>query len=501
MSEKLCNSTFETDTQTTLARKLIEADLPLAAKAFGIDLGESEIVAANSATCPEDDFLKRVEKIAAITGDELLAEKVSQKRRFPELNHALDLIAMTVLEIYAERFYSFYQDGQPVFIRTEISDFPEWYNTCQDIASQIFIADELENILVISCFKNQAQKSPLLWKLLKSTIATETIRLGHLYPDRDMARRIFTELMQKLRELLTIREQHESSLQLGEHPEELIPYIWANILKNLLNRNLCDTLDNINALAYLHYAAEKTESITGTAAYTELKKGLLLFSDGQQRTWPHQLRKLFLDQTLVEALLRYRFTHGLVAVNCYLAFLTAEQDGGLQLEPRDEDAIVLNGLLLTQTGFLRSSGIYDPSIREQFLRDACYFRNMRNTTTHQAGGGFFRWREDMKASRILLEDGLERMLHKLEHLQQETQQAISLKQTTVSKLESKPDNNKPTLLEKIFKDTRRESDHEWIESLSIEIKHNEKTLKEIDQIHQHYQKVVHFIKNVSGFFD
>ena len=107
----------------------------------------------------------------------------------------------------------------------------------------------------------------------------------------------------------------------------------------------------------------------------------------------------------------------------------------------------------------------------------------------------------MKTSRTQLESGLGAILDKLKNLQQQTLQAIQNKQTTVSKLEAEPYTNKPSLLAKLFKDTPCETHHDLIDSLVMDIKRDQKALKDIDQIQKHYQEVVHFIRNVSGFFD
>lgn len=487
----------EDASQEEIIEKLIETDLLVAAEVFGARIDEENRAAIDTSTCSEKDFLQKVLKIADISGDKLLAENAKQKISHPDLKYPLSPATLSVLEIYSERFYSFWENGELITIKSEISDFPQWYNTARDISGETFTADEMENILVMCCAKEPAQKAPLLRKLLDNVIDSETIRLGYLYPDRDMANRILTDFFQKLKELLLIREQHDSSLQLGEHPEDLIPYVWANIIKNLLNQQFNEALDNINALAYLLYAAEKTESITGTAAYAELKKGLFLFEEGKQCTWPNEIRKMFLDPTMVEALMRYRFTHGLIAVNTALSYRYAEN---IHLNPSDEDAIVLNGLLLTPTGYIRSSGFKDTPIREQFVRNVDYFKNIKKVFGRQTLGKYFLWRKDMKSTCESLEKQLRLDLSKIDGFIKQKGENISLKENRIIRSETKPEMENKSFLKKLWRGAPTEEHLDEPEILRDEIEKDKKSLENLLRIRKTHEEAAGLINKLAGFF-
>lgn len=428
MADQSLGKKIVEDSTAEVIAKLMEAGLLPAAAAFGAHLDPKETAALAVSTCSVKDFCKKVLLLAEITGDNLLAENLRKRSKCHDLKYSLSPTALSISEIYAERFYSYWQDGKQLFIRTEISDLPQWYNTTCEKADAVFDAAVLENVLVMSCAKERASKAPLLKKLIDNVVSSETIRLGYLYPDRETAIRIFEDFCQKMKDLLLIRELHGSSLQLGEHPEEFIPYVWSNILKNLLNHKLVEAFDNINALAYLHYAAEKTESLIGTAAYAELKKGLLLFDGGKQCTWPNEIRRMFLNPTLVEALMRYRFAHGLIAINTALAFRLAEEQRDAGLDPRDEDAVVLNGLSLTRSGYIRSPGFKDVAVREEFVRNLNYFKSIRKTFESHTRDSFFSWHNKMKSDCELLEAQLRSGMRIIDRLLAEGNQAIQSKQ-------------------------------------------------------------------------
>jgi len=360
-----------------IRQKLREANLFLAAEAFGEEPEPGRSEAIDSATCSDAEFVRRVQQIAEITGDRLLAERIRQREQYQGLVRSLSPTTVSVLKTYSQRFYSFWDAGKQVFIQSDLADFREWYNRVVARSEEIFTPEEMERTLAMSCSRDQVKKSPLLVKLLDNVADTEAIRIGYLYPVREMSFEILSDLFTKLKELLLIRDMSDSALQLGDHPEELIPYAWANIIKSLLNGQLNDALDHINILAYVHYAAQQTESkITGTDAYTKLKKEFVLFNQEIQRNWPNEIRKMYLDPAIQEMLDRYRFAHGLVALNTHLAFVFARGGGGKYLEDRDEDVLVYNGLILTQTGYVKSSGFDDKPVRDQFLRDTAFFREL-----------------------------------------------------------------------------------------------------------------------------
>ncbi len=440
-----------------LARKLKEAGLDLAAEAFGYEPEAAERRAVNAATCPEGEFEERVRRIAEITGDRLLAERVEQRLEHPGLKRALSPAMRLALDIYADRFYSFWDEGQQVFIRSELSDLAEWYPWGVDRSEAVFTEAEMEAILGMSCARDQMKKSPLLRKLIDHIRDSEIVRVGYFYPIRDMAREVLSDLFTKLRELLLIRERHESAMQLGEHPEELIPYIWANIVKSLMNVEVGEALGHINMLAYLHYASQQTESkITGSDAYAKLKKEFVLFNRETQRNWPGEIRKLFLDPAITELLNRYRFVHGLPAFNRLLAFQRADRGGGRILEDRDEDAIVAGGLIRTRTGFVKSSGFDDKPLKQQYLLDEAYFQEMLSREKAFLGENYFGWHRDIKDRLRRIDAHLPRIAGDLDDLMAGLAENIRLNEETVRAVESMEERKNPSGLRKLW--TRKGGD-------------------------------------------
>lgn len=483
--------------------KLLAAGLLSAAEAFGAHLDPEQTADLAVSTCSEKDFFKKVLSIAEITGDDLLAENLRNRSKCSGLKYRLSSTALSIYEIYAERFYSYWQDGKQLFIRTEISDLPQWTTATCERADAVFTADVLENILVMCCAREQASKAPLLRKLIDNVVGSEAIRLGYLYPDREMAARLFEELCQKLKDLLLIRELHGSSLQLGEHPEEFIPYIWSNILKNLLNRKFVEALDNINALAYLHYAAERTEGLIGTAAYAELKKGLLLFDENKQCTWPNEIRKMFSNPTLVEALMRYRFVHGLVAVNTALAFHLAEEQRDACLEPRDEDAVVLNGLSLTRAGYIRSPGFKDAAVREEFLRNLNYFKNIRKAFESHTRDAFFSWHNKMKSDCELLEAKLRSGMRIIDRLVEERNQAIqSMQDRDIDPVPTSGRKN-GSFLKRLWQgtDACRFPDEPEAVKLCADPEQDQRGLEDLENIRRTQEETVLLLRQVYEFFN
>ena len=500
MSEKIQANSSDDTSQEEIIDKLIQADLLLAAEAFGARLDGEGRTSVDTGTCSNKDFLQKVLKIAEITDDRQLAENAQQKIDQPDLEHTLSPAILSVLEIYSEKFYSFWESGKLISIKTEISDFPQWHNTAREKAAETLTAEEMENILVMCCAREPAQKAPLLEKLLDNIIDTETVRLGYLYPDRDMAYKVLVDFLQKLKELLLIREQHDSSLQLGEHPEDLIPYVWANITKCLLKYQLPEALDNVNALAYLHYAAEKTESITGTAAYAELKKDLLLFDAGKQCNWPNQIRKMFLDSTMVEALVRYCFTHGLIAVNTYLAYRWAEKKGARYLNPNEEDAVVLNGLFLTQSGYIRSSGFKDTAIKEQFQRNVDYFKNLKIIQQGRAPEKHFLWRNDMKAACKSLEKQLISDLNTIDALLKQIGERAALEENRMPGSDARLGKENRSFIKKLWKEKSTEKYRDEPVIHSSGIKEDKSNLEKLKSIRNTHEEAANLIKKLARFF-
>jgi hypothetical protein len=302
-----------------------------------------------------------------------------------------------------------------------------------------------------------------------------------------------------MKELLLIREQHDSSLQLGEHPEELIPYVWANIVKNLLNHNLCTALDNINALSYLHYAAQETESTTGTEAYAKLKGELLLFKEGKQLNWPNEVRKMFLDPTMVEALIRYRFTHGLIAVNTAMAYRYVEKQEKAFLDSWEEDAIVLNGLTLTATGHLRSSGFHDAPIKEQFQRDVHYFKELKNVVSHKSIDRFCNWYEEMKTTREGLEEKLLYCNKKVADQLEEKRKEIKSQEDLLKRIELNREKTKKSIFTKLRQNSNADYRNKT-ERLTAKIEKNKEDLKNLSEINKMHQEMANYIRKTSGFF-
>lgn len=402
-----------------IARQLSEAGLWLAAEAHGAEIPPGDRPAVDAATVSESEILDNILRIAEITEDPLLAERVRQRMKYAGLKRDLSPAVAGVLDIYAERFYSFWDEGKQVFVQSEMTDFPEWYNRAANGMEEIFDPKDMETVLAMSCAKEQMKRAPLLRRLLRTAADSEAIRIGYLYPVRETAFEIFTDLLTKLKELLLIRELHNTAFQLGEHPEELIPYVWANILKCHLNANLPEALAQINMLAYIHCAAQQTESkITGSDAYTKLKKDFVLFNRETQRTWPNEVRKLFLDPAIVEALNRYRFTHGLLALNVDLAFRYADRGEGGFIEEREEDDVVFNGLILTRTGYVKSSGFDDGSVKNQFLRDVGNFRSLIDGRQSLDLSAHFHWHRQIRSRRKNLAGRLEGVIGEIDAIRE-----------------------------------------------------------------------------------
>jgi hypothetical protein len=482
-----------------VVKKLVKSDLLVAAEAFGARLDEKKRTSIDPSTCSEEDFLKRALKIAEICEDKLLAERAKQRIDYPGLKYDLSPAILSAMEIYSERFYSYLEDGKLIYIRSEISDFPQLLNTARKKADKIFSLQEIENIIVVCCNKERAQKLPLLCKLLNNIIETETIRVGYVYPVRKMTYKVLFDIFERMKELLLIREQHDSSLQLGEHPEELIPYVWANIIKSLLGNNLSVTTDNINALSYLHYAAQETESTTGTEAYSKLKKELVLFKEGKQRNWPNEVRKMFMDSTMVEALIRYRFTHGLIAVNTALAYRYVEKGEQLYLEPWEEDAIVLNGLITTETGHLRSSGFHDAPIKEQFQRDVHYFKELKKVIRHENTDRFGSWHKEMKNSRKGLEDKIASCTAKIAAVIQEKKKEIQARENLLKNMVLKKDKARKSIFTKLRSGSSADG-RDKTERLGAKIEKDKEDLKSLLEITQMHKDMAKYIKKTTGFF-
>lgn len=492
---------FEQALKTGLVKKLLKADLLTAAESFGYEPDAKERQQIDTATCSEEEFLQKALKIAELADDKMLAENVRQRITYAELKYPLCPAAHSTLDIFAERFYSFWEDGKMIFVRSELGDFPEWYNTAQKKAEEIFSASEMEKILMMACNKNRDQKATLLWKLVRNFIDSETIRIGYLYPDRDMARQVLYDFMDKLRELLLIREQHESSLQFGDDPEELIPYVTANIIKNLLNDNLSDALDNANALAYLHYAAQETESnITGTDAYAVLKKEFALFRDGDQCSWPNVIRKMFSDATMVEILIRYRFTHGLIAVNCALAFRHAASQGKFELETWEEDAIVLNGLILTQMGYIKSSGFQDAAIKEQFVRDINLFNETSKKTSSKKTTSFFQFQRQFDVERSQLEENLKKSAYHINQWIEGQQQIIKGLEKEIVLLESQSLNSEGSFFKKMITSGGNKASHEKKQVLLDELDENRAMLNDLSEVSSMHTETKRFLRKMARFF-
>ncbi len=402
-----------------ITRRLSEAGLWLAAEAHGAEIPPEEQSAVDTAITSESEILDKILRIAEITEDSLLAERARQRMKYTGLKRDLSPAVAGVLDIYTERFYSFWDEGKQIFIQSEMTDFPEWYNRAVDGMEAIFTPQDMETILAMSCGKEQMKRAPLLRRLLGTVADTETIRIGYLYPIRETAFEIFTDLLTKLKELLLIRELHDTAFQLGEHPEELIPYVWANILKCHLNANLPEALAQINMLAYIHCAAQQTESkITGSDAYTKLKKEFVLFNRETQRAWPNEVRKLFLDPAIVEALSRYRFTHGLLALNADMAFRYADRGESGFIDEREEDDIVFNGLILTRAGYVKSSGFDDGPIKNQFLRDVSNFRSLIAGGRSLDISAHFHWHRRIRHRRKDLADRLDGIIGEIDSIRE-----------------------------------------------------------------------------------
>jgi len=480
-----------------IVEKLLEADLLLAAEAFGASLDDKKRAGIDTLTCPEEQFLQKTLKIAEICGDRLLAERAQQRMTYPGLQYNLSPATLSALEIYAERFYSFWEGGKLTHVRSEMADFPQWYNRARKTAEEVFPAHDLENILVMCCAKERTQKGPLLWKLLSCIIDSEIVRIGYVYLAREVTHETFFNLLQRMKDLLLIREQHDSSLQLGEHPEELIPYVWANIVKNMLNQNLISALDNINALAYLHYAAQETESTTGSEAYAKLKRELLLFREGKQHTWPNEMRKLFLNPTMVEGLTRYRFMHGLAAVNTGLAYrCVKEAVGRLQLSPGEEDAVVLNGLIMAGNGYLRSSGFQDGAIKEQFQRNILYFKRLQDGLSDRGVAGFCTWQEEMRTTCEGLEEKLLASRKQLASLLQEKKKKIISTEALMKSMGGMDRKPKKSILRRLRSDMGAHKS----EALAADIEKDKRDFKVLLETYRIYEDMVNYIRKTEGFF-
>lgn len=488
-------------TDERIAGKLREADLFLAAEAFGAETEPDSRESVHTATCSEEEFVRRVRRIAEITGDRLLAERIRQREQYRGLERALSPSTLSVLNTYSERFYSFWDAGKQVFIQSDLADFREWYNRAVKQAEEVFTPEEMERILAMSCTREQMKKSPLLVKLLDNVTDTEAIRIGYLYPVRDMAYEILSDLFRKLKELLLIRDMTDPFLQLGDHPEELIPFAWANIIKSLLNVDLNEALSHINILAYLHYTAQQTESkITGTDAYTKLKKEFILFNRETQRNWPNEIRKMHVDPAIVEMLERYRFTHGLTALNTHLAFVFARMGGGKFLEDREEDIIVYNGLILTQTGYGKASGFDDKPARDQFLKDAAYFGELiRNRRTLESGQYMYRQRL-LKQKHREIQKELPPTLEEIDQALDGIRETIEMLEAELSSAREAKDRSDRSGLGKWFGKKEAATCEMALESLETRLAAEKENLARLIRVRNMYEEISEFISEAHRFF-
>ncbi len=504
MTQNSGKEKFDRALQAGVIKKLLKADLFTAAEIFGHTPDDKERRLIDEGTCTEDEFIQRALKIAEVSGDKMLAENALQRMTYSELKYPLTPATLSTLDVFAEKFYAFWEDGKMISVRSELADFPQWYNAAQIKAEKIYTASEMEKILIMACNKDRDQKAALLWKLVCNFIDSEIIRVGYLYPDRDMAQKVLVEFMDKLRELLLIREQHrDASLQsgVGYDPEELIPYVTSNIVKNLLNDNLNDALDNVNALSYLHYAAQETEAnIAGTDAYAVLEKEFALFKDGAQCSWPNEIRKMFSDAKMVEILVRYRFTHGLIAVNTALAFRHAESKTKLELATREEDAIILNGLLLTQTGYIKSSGFQDTAIREQFIRDINFFRKIRSEVEHHKTRNFFQLRDELDVKRALLEEKLKSGTSHVDQWIIAQRQINEDIEEEITRLESALSNSGDSFFKKFVPFGESKANLDQKEQLQNELKENQAMLKDMLEISDMHKEIKRFFRKMARLF-
>ncbi len=474
-------------------RNLIKADLQLAAEAFGAELDEETAQKVHTATCPEDLFIQKVTQIAEISGDRLLAERARQRAAYPGLKHYLPPAAVSVLHVYTERFYSFWDEGKQFFIKSELSDFPQWYEKSLQYKEEIFSDQDMESILAMSCSRDQIKKTPLLKKLLDNILDSEIIRTGYLYPVRDTAYGILSDFFMKLKELLLIRGLHNSALQLGEHPEDLLPYVWANIIKNILSFQTGEILENINVLAYLHYGAHHTESrITGSDAYTKLKKEFVLFNREMQRNWPNEIRKMYLDPATAEELTRCRFAHGLTALNTLLAYRYADKKQDIFLEEWEEDSIVRNGLILTQTGYVKSSGFDDSYIKEQFLRDIVFFKEMQKNEKSLISSRYFHWHRTMKKKQQRIENSLPENMRITEKIIESIRETANRKPET-----EKEEKSSAPFSFTAFLKGKKERERE---NCVPESGPDENLLHELNELRNFQETVSEYIKDMKLFF-
>ncbi len=472
---------------------LLDANLLLAAEAYGAELTGEQSENGNMSTCNPEQVIERAAKIAEITADKQLLESTRSAGDHDWIHDVLSPSTAAVLDIYAHRFYSFWQDGEMVHIHSELADAREWFAQVETIASRVFTTDHMENMLTMACMKNRRKRAPLLWKLMKILVDSETIRLGYLYPDREVAPTMISDLFEKVKEIMLIREQHDSSLQLGEHPEELIPYVWSNIMKNLMNDQLGDSLDNSNALAYLHYSAQETESIAGSDAYQKLKRDFLLFQNGAQRTWPNEVRRMFLDPTKVEALNRYRFGHGLSAVNAALAFRRVSGEHRPFLTPQEEDAVILNGLILTRSGYIRSSGFDDASTRRQFQKDTHLFKTVFNKKRLPASKSIFDRLDEMRPACKSLENKLLQTSQVLRDLLQSQTAELNARKETLKRAEM--DVERPR--KSFFKRSKPETTTETVAQLRSQVTESEEKLNQVAAIQKVHQEVLDLVGKVA----
>ena len=492
---------FEQALQKGVIKKLLKAELWLAAEIFGHTPDDKERQLIDTGTCTEDEFYQRALKIAEVSNDKMLEENVRQRLEYVQLQYPLTPAARYTLEVFAERFYSFWDDGKIILVRSELTDFPEWYNAARKKAEKIFTADEMENILITACNKDRKHKGVLLWKLVYNFIDSEIIRTGYLYPEREVAREVLFDFFDKLKEILLIREQQDSSLQFGDDPEELISLVTANIIKKLLNYKLNDAIDNLNALSYLHYAAQETESnITGTDAYDILKNESVLFKEGGQCTWPNEIRKMFFDHKMKEILIRYRFTHGLIAVNTALAFRHAESGDKLELTPGEEDSIVVNGLILTLAGYIKSSGFQDTAIREQFIKDIDFFREIRNELEHDNSQNFFKIRSELDVERAQLADQLNSVARHVDQWVIGQRQIIAGIKEEMNLLETASANSGGFSLKKLIPTGASHANRLKKENLLNELEENEAMLKDLLKVSNLHQKTKGFFRKIARRF-
>ncbi|MDM8555575.1 hypothetical protein QUF75_12660 [Desulfococcaceae bacterium HSG7] len=494
---------FSQALENRVIKNLRNNNLLFASEAFGAIIEDASM---DASTCSEDDFIHRTLKIAEITDDKMLAKNARQRLQYAGIKYSLSAALISTLNIYAQGLTPLL-DNKRISESDNPDDFPQWYNLAQAKAENIFTASALDTIISMICNRDRKQRTGLLCKLINRCIDSEIVRISRFYTDRDNAVRVLDLYLDKLKELLLIRELIDSSLEIGQDPEELVPYATSNIIKSLLNYNIVRAIDNINALAYFHYVVQERnhKSIDANKNFSngtffDSEKDIAFLKNNDKYTWPILIRKMSADLPVVKTLMKYRFAHGLITLNTALAYRYAEKGSEVKLKTGEKDAVVLNGLALTQTGYIKSVSVNDDGIRNQFYIDIDTFKIIRKIVSKRNVGSFFRVREKIEHQRAKLADKLENTIPYIDEMTREKENRNESLYDEITKIESKQRRHRKSWLKKLMRSVMPSAYDKDKKRKKKEISENKVTINQLSELNTMHHEMKFFFKEIAQLF-